>query len=88
LELEVDDIEHYCSDHLYNAENIEDSYLTDSSIYNRSPDLSSTDNDSPPSFSSSSNSDESSHEENNEEVPTIREKLQSWAVKFRSNLTI
>lgn len=38
LELEVDDIEHYCSDHLYNVENIEDSYLTDSSVYNRSPD--------------------------------------------------
>jgi len=54
LELEVDDIEHSCSqcvkkiysnyddtfDHLYNPENIEDSYLTDSSLYNRSPDLS------------------------------------------------
>lgn len=92
LELEVDDVEHYCSDHLYNAEynaeNIEDSYLTDSSVYNRSPDLSSTDNDSPPSFSSSSNSNDSSYEENNEEVATIRDKLQSWAVKFRSNLTI
>jgi len=78
-------------DHLYNPENIEDCYLTDSSLDNRSPDLSSTDNESPPSFSSSPNSEESSHEENNEEVsevPTIHQKLQSWAVRFRSNLTI
>ncbi|KAE9522989.1 hypothetical protein AGLY_016620 [Aphis glycines] len=81
-------IEQHWSDHLYNAENIEYSYLTDSFFYKRSPDLSSTDNDSPLSFSSPSNSNESSYEENNEEVPTIREKLQSWAVKFRSNLTI
>lgn len=105
LELEVDDIEHNCGQHveniysdydntfgdLHNPENIEDCYLTDSFIYNRSPDLSSTDDESPLSFSSSSNSEESSHEENDEgvfAVPTIREKLQSWAVRFRYNLTI
>lgn len=71
-----------------NIENIKDCYLTDSSLNNRSPNLSSTDNESPLSFSTLSNSAESSPEENNKGVPTIRKKLQSWAVRFRSNLTI
>lgn len=87
--LEVDDIENSSSqhvdnvysnydntfDHLYNPENIEDCYITDSSL----------------SFSPSSNSERSSHQKNNvgvSVVPTIREKLQNWAVKFRYNLTI
>lgn len=94
LELEVDDIEHSCSQHveniysdyddtfghLHNPKNIEDYFLTDSSIYNRSPDLSSTEDESPLSFSLSSNSEESSYEENDEgvsAVTTIREKLQT-----------
>lgn len=68
-----------------------DCYLTDSSIDNIFQDSSSSDNESPPSFSSSSNSERSSHEENNEgdsAAPTIRDKLQNWAVRFRYNLTI
>lgn len=80
-------------DHSYNSAsisaNIEDN-LSDSSLYNRSPDFSSTDDKSHLSSSSTSNSEGSSHEENDEvsAIPNLREKLQGWAVKFRCNLTV
>lgn len=78
-------------DHSFNSADIEDGYLTDSSLYKRSSDFSSMDNKSHLSSSSTSNSERNSHEENNDEVsviPNLREKLQGWAVRFRCNFTV